>query len=132
MTTARQGDASRRRQPLAIRTGASCTSSRATWLASGASRVDAWYWVQTGDNLGRKAHLVLVAIDELGAITTTGVRQRFDEAAATRGDAVVEHLAEAVKEADANLERRRARLGEQPDEPKPPPVDPATRRFFSD
>jgi hypothetical protein len=43
-------------------------------------------------------------------------------------EAIQKHLASAVAEADRDLERRR-REAPEPEE-KPPPMDPATRRFL--
>jgi hypothetical protein len=50
------------------------------------------------------------------------------EAAATREQALEEVLADAIGEADEDLERRRREAPEP--EPKPAPMDPATRRFL--
>ncbi len=96
----------------------------------GAGEGVGFYWIRQNDNSGRC--VVLTAIDELGNVDPTGIRSKWDEAAPNREEAVLEHLAGAVSEADAKLERRKAKLPEIPPEPKPKPADPATDRFYSD
>lgn len=88
----------------------------------------AYYWIQQHDY--GSSHLALVAVDELGHVTTTGARSAYDEAAPTQQEAVLDHLAPAIAQADAHLERRRQELPLP--ELKPEPVSPATQRFLDD
>jgi hypothetical protein len=93
----------------------------------GAGDGTAFYWIKMSNHPG-SGQLTLVAIDEFGEVTTTPIRGQWDEAAMTKAEAVEFHLAGAVAEADRALERRRRDRPEL--EPTPPPMDPATRRFF--
>ena len=95
----------------------------------GAGDGTGFYWIRTGDGLGA-GYLSLVAIDEVGTVTSLPIRGEFDAAAPTRAEAVEAHLANAIAEADRDLERRRRDAPEPA--AKPPPVDPATRRFLED
>jgi len=90
-----------------------------------------FYWVKSFEQFGNGS-LVLLAIDEVGQITGTGARRTFDDAAYTREEAVLEHLAAGIKQADTDLERRRRAKPSEPEgEPKPPPMDRATADFFN-
>lgn len=89
----------------------------------------AFYWIKMREQWG-PGFLELVGIDETGTVTSTTGHRDYDEAARTREEAVLHHLSPAIKQADADLERRRAEQPEQPD--KPAPMDPATRRFYQD
>jgi hypothetical protein len=93
----------------------------------GAGGEKSFYWVKTSDSAGP---LALISIDEYGEVTSLPIRAEFDPAAPTRAEAVEAHLASAIAEADRELERRRRDAPEP--EAKPPPVDPATRRFLED
>jgi hypothetical protein len=77
---------------------------------------------------GGMGSLALVLIDEAGEITWRAMRAPWDDAAPTKAEALQEHLAGLVQEADRDLERRRREAPEP--KPKPPPMDPATRRFL--
>lgn len=92
----------------------------------------ATYWVKDPAGMPHATGvLCLVAIDEFGDVTRLPIRSQWDDAAMTVGEAVEQHLAGAIKQADADLERRRR---ESPPEPEQPPkrVDPATRTWLSD
>lgn len=90
-----------------------------------------YYLIRQADSYSE--YTTLVAIDELGNVTDTHLRGPADDAAPTRGDAIKEHLASAIKDAEASLERRRQKLAaEPPKEPDPEPIDPATARFHYD
>lgn len=93
----------------------------------GASEGIGFYWVKVNVQHGR-GYCELVAVDEVGTVTQTTGRQDYDETARTREEAALHHLAPAIKEADADLERWRA---EAPAE-EPPPIDRATSRFLEE
>ncbi len=95
----------------------------------GAGDGPGYYWIRGESSFGGTG-LELVAIDELGKVTPTGISREHDPAAMTRAEAVIAHLGRAAAEADAALARHRADKPEP--EPKPPEMDPATRRFFQD
>ena len=88
-----------------------------------------FYWIKSYEQFGNDS-LELVAIDEVGHFKRTGTRKAFDEAAFTQEEAILEHLAAGIKEADASLDRRRRDAPEPA--PEPPPMDRATRRFHMD
>ena len=90
-----------------------------------------FYWTREAQQFGAPG-LVLIAVDDLGTVTRTQARRDQDEAALTDGEAVLEHLGDAIKQADGHLERRRRKLAENPPEAKPEPMSPATRAFFED
>lgn len=99
----------------------------------GAGQDLVYYWIRSVSGMGRyvTGSLHLVAIDELGRVTDTHSRRPDDESALSEEEAVLDRLAPAIKQADADLERRRK---EKPTEPKPeqPTMDVATRRFMED
>lgn len=85
-------------------------------------------WVQRRAAFpGAADYLELIAIDELGAVTSTHRTRPFDERATTEQDAVTEVLADGIAQADADLQRREA---PEPPPKSAPPLDPATRRFL--
>lgn len=90
-----------------------------------------FYWVRVEQQWGG-GHCELIAIDELGAITTTPGRRDYDPAARTHEEAGLHHLAPAIRQADADLERRRREMPDEGEAPPPAPLDPATARFLSD
>lgn len=77
------------------------------------------------------AALHLIAIDDLGKVTDTGSRRPDEVSARTQAEAVHHHLATGIKQADDDLAKRRAELEDNPP-PKPPPIDPASDKFFKD
>lgn len=89
------------------------------------------YWVKYPAGLpGSVGCLALVVVDELGRVHPTPMRAKWDDAAPTKAEVVQAHLAGSVADADRDLERRQ-REAPEPEE-KPPPMDPATQRFFND
>ena len=90
-----------------------------------------YYWVKVQEQFGA-GYCQLVAVDDLGDVTQTGVRMDYDEAAATTAEAVLAHLSDAAKDASSKLERRRQRMPAEDEKPSPPPMDPATARFYYD
>lgn len=92
-----------------------------------------YYWIRQASSAGRftSQNLALVAIDEVGNVTDTGSRRADDEAAMTQEEAVLVHLAPGIKQADADLARRRKEgAASEPAQPKPQPMDKATRDFL--
>lgn len=91
----------------------------------------AYYWIRRVDGIGGRlsGHLALVAIDASGNVHDTRQRAEDDPAALSEGETVLEHLSSAVSQADSNLKRRPPA---EDDPPRPPPMDPATARFFND
>jgi hypothetical protein len=88
-----------------------------------------YYWVAKGGSFGN--HLTLVAINEMGEVTSTGLHKAWDDAAPHESEAVIQHLAGGLSQADADLERRREAAPEPEPDPEPP-MDMATRRFLED
>jgi len=92
-----------------------------------------YYWIRQPNWVGDKevqGSRRLVVIDEVGHVIPTGVHADDDPDAPATEDAVLEHLSDAVAQADANLERRRAKMPEP--EPAPPPMDSATAKLYED
>ncbi|MCB0865496.1 MAG: hypothetical protein KDB58_07270 [Solirubrobacterales bacterium] len=88
-----------------------------------------FYWVKVGEQFG-PGYCELIAIDEIGNVTTASARLDYEEVALTRGEAVIQHLAPAIREANKDLEKRRANAPEP--EEKPERLDPATAAFLAD
>src|SRR3954454_19657185 len=86
-------------------------------------------WIKQPSPWG-PGRLRLAVIDEFGNVETTPAEAEWDEAAMIREEAIRAHLAAGIAEADRQLDKRRREAPKQP--PKPPRMDPATRRFFSD
>jgi hypothetical protein len=94
----------------------------------GASEGVAGYLVQ---QIGSGSqYLEFVTIDAVGNIKYTGLRQAFNPAARTVGEALALHFADEITSARADLERRREEMPEE--EPTPPADSPATKAFFDD
>jgi hypothetical protein len=89
-----------------------------------------YYWVQKAGGMFGGQYLALVAINEVGEVKPTGLNSKFNHAALTEHEAVVEHLSAGISQADADLERRRREAPEP--EPEPEPMDRATQRFLTD
>jgi hypothetical protein len=90
------------------------------------------YWIKEPPSLpGAIGCLCLVVIDEYGDVQRTPIRAKWEDSAMTLAEAVQTHLSGAIAEADRTLERRR-REAPEPAQEKPPPLDPATRRFLRD
>ena len=92
-----------------------------------------YYWIRMykGKRAIPGAALHLIAIDDLGKVTDTGSRRPDEVSARTQAEAVHHHLATGIKQADDDLAKRRAELEDNPP-PKPPPIDPASDKFFKD
>jgi len=99
----------------------------------GSSEGTGYFWIQEYSQWGG-GECSLIAVDEAGNVTRCPARRPLDEAAPTEAEAVLEHLGQvAVRAADGHLERRRRKLADQPPpEPKPEPMDEATRAFYED
>jgi hypothetical protein len=75
-------------------------------------------------------YLEFVALDAVGNMNWTGLRQPFDPAARTVGEALALHFSDEIATARADLERRREEMPAQ--KPTPPADSPATEAFFDD
>ena len=82
-----------------------------------------WYWVKEAGMFG--GVLRCVGITALGEVFQVGLTKDWDGAGWDKADALAHHLRSGIAEADADLERRRQEL---PDEPEP--VDYATQKFL--
>lgn len=93
----------------------------------------AFYWVRE-DAQFSGAQSILISIDELGQVTRTSARRKADPAALSIDEAILEHLGEAIRQADTHLEKRRKELDLEEVEETEPEVPPslATRRFLGD
>jgi hypothetical protein len=94
----------------------------------GASEGVAGYLVQQIGSGSR--YLEFVTIDAVGNIKWTGLRQEFDPAANTVGEALALHFSDEITSARADLERRREEMPDE--EPTPAADDPATEWLFDD
>lgn len=92
----------------------------------------ATYWIKEAAGMPQAAGVLrLVAIDEAGDVTRLPIRAEWDDAAMTQAEAVEQHLAGAIKQADADLERRRREKPAEP-EPREPAPDRPTQRWLAD
>jgi hypothetical protein len=91
------------------------------------------YFVKSDGGTFGGRYLRYVVIDEFGSVEETRIHHRWDDAAMTKEEAVIHHLTAngALARAEADLERRRREAPEEQPEPEAPPMDEATRKFFS-